>query len=72
MAPSAFTMLVLIGAGVAIVQAELLNALNNPVRRQADTTGAPFTMETAGLAPDVYTLHIETGATVLAKRLIIQ
>ena len=65
-------MLVPIGVGVAIVQAELLNALNHPVRRQAATTGAPFTVETAGLAPDVYTLHLETSATVLARRVVIQ
>lgn len=62
----------LVPVEVAIVQAELLNALNHLVRCQAATTGAPFTLEIADLAPDVYILHLETGATVLARRVLIQ
>ena len=71
-ARGAVTVLVPAVAGAAAVQAELLNALGQPVRRQVAATGAPFTVETAGLAPGVYTLRLQAGATTLAKRLVVQ
>ena len=71
-APGAFTVLVPAEAGTLGTQAELLNALGQPVRRQAAVIGAPFMMETAGLAPGVYTLRLQAGTTVLAKRVAVQ
>jgi hypothetical protein len=59
-------------AGAGPVQAALLNALGQVVSRQTAATGTPFTMETAGLAPGVYTVRLQAGATTLAKHLVVQ
>ena len=66
------TVLVPAGAGTTPVQAELLNALGQPVRRQVAVSGVPFTMETAVLAPGVYTLRLQAGNATLARRLVVQ
>ena len=61
-------------AGGGTVQAELLNALGQVVRRQAavlPATGTRLTMTTAELAAGVYTLHLQAGATSLAKRVVV-
>jgi hypothetical protein len=62
-------------AGASQVQATLLNALGQVVRRQAaalPATGASFTVETVGLPAGVYTLRLQAGATTVAKRVIIK
>ena len=62
-------------AGAATVQATLLNALGQVVRRTAaalPATGTSFTLETANLAAGVYTLRLTAGAVTLAKRVVIQ
>ena len=61
--------------GAAIVQAELVNALGQVVRRQAaalPASGATLTVETGELAAGVYTLRLRAGPTTLAKRVVIQ
>jgi len=61
--------------GAAVVQAELVNALGQVVRRQSaalPTSGATLTVETAELAAGVYTLRLLAGPTTLAKRVVIQ
>jgi hypothetical protein len=62
-------------AGASQVQATLLNALGQIVRRQAaalPATGASLTVETVGLPAGVYTLRLQAGATTVAKRVIIK
>jgi len=57
------------------VQAELLNALGQVVRRQAaaaDAAGASLSVDTNGLAAGVYTLRLHAGSTTLAKRVVIE
>jgi sugar lactone lactonase YvrE len=71
-ARGAVTVLVPTGIGAGQVQAVLLNALGQPVRRQVAAMDAPFTVETAGLAPGVYTLRLQAGTATLAKRLVVQ
>ncbi|WP_216691005.1 LamG-like jellyroll fold domain-containing protein [Hymenobacter siberiensis] len=74
-AHSAFTVLVPGVAGASLVQATLLNALGQVVNRQSTslpTAGARLTVDAAGLAPGVYTLRLQVGATALAKRVVIQ
>ncbi|MBF9142889.1 T9SS type A sorting domain-containing protein [Hymenobacter properus] len=68
-AHDAFT--VSLPAGAAATPAELLNALGQVVRRPA-AAGAQFTVETAGLAPGVYSLHLSTGAGSLTKRVVVE
>jgi hypothetical protein len=67
---------VLPGLGQATsVQAELLNALGQVVRRQTaalPATGTQFGLEVADIATGVYTLRLQAGATTLAKRVVIQ
>jgi hypothetical protein len=69
--PGAFAVRMPAGAEDGPKQAELLNALGQPVRRHV-AAGASFTMETAGLAPGVYTLRVTAGTTVLTKRVFVQ
>ncbi|MDO7848653.1 T9SS type A sorting domain-containing protein [Hymenobacter sp. M29] len=57
-------------AGTAATQAELLNTLGQVVRRPT-VAGPRFTVETAGLAPGVYSLRLRTGAAVVTKRVVI-
>jgi hypothetical protein len=57
------------------VQAELLNALGQVVRRLSaalPATGTQLTLETAELATGVYTLRLLAGPTTLAKRVVIE
>ncbi len=67
---------VLPGLGQATtVQAELLNALGQVVRRQTaalPATGTQLTIEAAGLAAGVYTLRLQAGTAALAKRLVVR
>ena len=61
-------------AGVATVQAELLNALGQVVRRQSaalPANGVTLPIDATGLAAGVYTLRLQAGTTVLAKRVIL-
>ena len=58
-------------AGAVPVQATLLNALGQVVRRQTAATGTAFTVETAALAAGVYTLRLQAGAATLAKRVVL-
>ena len=69
-----FTVLVPAVASAATVQGELLNTLGQVVRRQAaalPATGATLIVETAGLAPGIYTLRLQAGASTLAKRVVL-
>ena len=62
-------------AGALAVQAELLNALGQVVRRQAaalPASGATLTVPTTELAAGVYTLRLRAGTVSLAKRVVIQ
>ena len=62
-------------AGASTVQAELLNALGQVVRRQAaalPTAGTALTIPTADLAAGVYVLRLQAGTTTLAKRVVVQ
>jgi hypothetical protein len=62
-------------AGASQVQATLLNALGQVVRRQAaalPAAGTTLTVETAGLPAGVYTLRLQAGATTTAKRVLIK
>jgi hypothetical protein len=62
-------------AGASAVQAELLNALGQVVRRQSatlPTAGTAFTMPTADLAAGVYVLRLQAGTTTLTKRVVVQ
>jgi hypothetical protein len=59
------------GALGPCASAELLNALGQVVRRPA-MAGPRFAVETAGLAPGVYTLRVVTGAATLAKRVAVE
>jgi hypothetical protein len=73
-AHSAFTVLVPAVAGATAVQATLLNALGQVLRRQTaalSPAGARLAVETDGLAAGVYTLRLQVGATALAKRVVI-
>ena len=70
-----FTVLVPAVASAPAVQAELLNTLGQVVRRQSaalPAAGATLTVETAGLAAGVYTLRLTAGASILAKRVVLQ
>ena len=70
-----FTVQVPAVAGATAVQATLLNALGQAVRRQSaalSPAGARLTVETAGLAAGVYTLRLQVGTAALAKRVVIQ
>ncbi|MBF9238672.1 DUF3494 domain-containing protein [Hymenobacter sp. BT683] len=74
-AHNTFTVLVPAIAGATLVQANLLNALGQVVRRQnaaMAATGARLAVEATGLAAGVYTLRLQVGATTLAKRVVIQ
>ena len=71
----AFTVLMPTVVGATSVQAELLNALGQIVRRQQAalaSSATSFTVETAGLAPGVYTVRLQAGPTSLTRRLTIQ
>nr|WP_262895779.1 T9SS type A sorting domain-containing protein [Hymenobacter ruricola] len=52
-------------------KAALLNALGQVVRRPA-VSGAGFRVETAGLAPGVYSLRLHSGAGPVAKRVVVE
>ncbi len=74
-AHGSFAVLVPGVAQATSVQAELLNTLGQAVRRQSaalPAAGTTLTVETANLAAGVYTLRLTAGATVLAKRVVIQ
>ena len=51
--------------------AELLNALGQAVRC-INVAGPRFTVETAGLAPGVYTLRLHSGGAALTKRVVVE
>ncbi|MDO7848986.1 T9SS type A sorting domain-containing protein [Hymenobacter sp. M29] len=68
-AHDAFT--VTLPAGAPATHAELLNALGQVVRRPAGS-GASFRVETAGLAPGVYTLRLRAGGAALARRVVVE
>ena len=70
-----FTVLLPAVAGATAVQAELLNALGQVVRRQQaalPATGARLMVDATGLAAGVYTLRLQAGTTALAKRVVLQ
>ncbi len=70
-----FTVRVPAVAAANTVQAELLNALGQVVRRQSaalPAAGATLAVETTGLAAGVYTLRLTAGASTLAKRVVLQ
>jgi sugar lactone lactonase YvrE len=57
------------------VQAELLNALGQVVRRQTaalPASGTQFSFDTAELATGVYVLRLQAGTTTLAKRVVLE
>ena len=57
--------------GLVPTQAELRNALGQVVRRPAGGSGS-FKVVTSGLAPGVYTLHLQAGGTALARRVMVE
>jgi hypothetical protein len=62
-------------AGATAVQAELVNALGQVVRRQAAAlpiSGTTLTVETGDLATGVYTLRLLAGPTTVVKRVVLQ
>ena len=62
-------------AAAASVQAELLNALGQTVRRQTvaqSAAGTTLTLETTGLATGVYVLRLQAGSNTLTKRVVVQ
>ena len=62
-------------AGAAAVQAELLNALGQVVRRQSaalPASGTTLQVETADLAPGVYVLRLLAGPATLAQRVVVE
>ena len=70
-----FTVLMPGVAGATAVQAELVNALGQVVRRQSaplPASGATLAVPTAELAAGVYTLRLLAGPASLAKRVVIQ
>ncbi len=74
-AHGAFTVLMPGVSGATAVQAELVNALGQVVRRQAaalPASGTTLTVQTGELATGVYTLRLLAGPTTLAKRVVIQ
>ena len=72
----AFTIVALPGVtGASTVQAELLNALGQVVRRQSaalPASGTVFTLPTDGLATGVYTLRLMAGSSIVTKRLTVE
>jgi uncharacterized protein YfaS (alpha-2-macroglobulin family) len=57
------------------MQAELLNALGQVVRRQQvalHASGTQLSFDTAELATGVYTLRLQAGNSTLAKRVVIE
>jgi len=70
-AHSQFTVQLPGSLGAPAVQAELLNALGQVVRRHT-AAGASFQVETTGLATGVYTLRLLVNGTSLAKRVVVQ
>ncbi|GAB3875841.1 hypothetical protein GCM10028824_32330 [Hymenobacter segetis] len=73
-AHESFTVRVPAVANATSVQAELLNALGQVVRKQSvalPAAGASFTVPTADLATGVYTLRLRAGDASLAKRVVI-
>ena len=69
--PAHGTFTVQLPPGTAPGTAELLNALGQAVRRLA-VAGASFTVETAGLAPGLYTLRLRVGAATGARRVEVE
>ena len=60
--------------GATAVQAELVNALGQVVRRQSaalPASGTTLQVETVGLSAGVYTLRLQAGSTSLAKRVVL-
>jgi hypothetical protein len=73
-AHESFTVLVPAVANATSVQAELLNALGQVVRKRSvalPAAGTSFTVPTADLATGVYTLRLRAGDASLAKRVVI-
>ena len=74
-AHSAFAVRVPAVAGAATVRATLLNALGQVVRAQTaalPATGTTLTVDATGLGAGVYTMRLQAGPVVLAKRVVIQ
>ncbi|TGE19289.1 Ig-like domain-containing protein [Hymenobacter elongatus] len=70
-----FSVLVPAVGGAAQVEAELLNTLGQVVRHQTaalPAAGVRLTVDATGLTAGVYTLRLRAGATMLAKRVILQ
>ncbi|MFD2783890.1 FG-GAP-like repeat-containing protein [Hymenobacter rubripertinctus] len=61
-------------AGASAVQVELLNPLGQVVRRQSaalPAAGTTLQVEATGLAAGVYTLRLQAGTSILAKRVVL-
>lgn len=74
-AHAAFAVLIPAVAGTFKVQAELLNSLGQVVHRQTATLpagGTRLAVETAALAPGLYTLRLQAGTTTMARRVVLQ
>jgi methionine-rich copper-binding protein CopC len=73
-AHQAFAVLVPAVAGAPQVQATLLNSLGQVVARQTvalPAAGARLTFDAASLAAGVYTVRLQAGSAVVAKRVVI-
>lgn len=74
-ARESFTVAVPGVAGASQVQAQLCNALGQVVRQQAaalPATGVRLRVATGTLAPGVYVLRLQAGASAIAQRIVIQ
>ncbi len=69
--PSRGRFMVQVPTTFGVVQAELLNALGQVVRRPA-ATGTRFSVETSGLAAGVYALRLHTGGAAVTKRVVLE
>lgn len=69
--PAHGTFTVQLPAGLVAGPAELLNSLGQVVCRPA-VAGPRFAVETAGLAPGVYTLRLAVGAGTVARRVVVE
>ena len=70
--PAHNSFMVQLPAGLTTTQPELLNSLGQVVRRPAVGAAASFRVETAGLAPGLYTLRLAKSAGTVVRRVVVE
>ncbi|TGE17784.1 T9SS type A sorting domain-containing protein [Hymenobacter elongatus] len=70
--PAHGTTTVLLPASAAPASLTLLDALGRVLRVQAASTGAPVAFDLEGIAPGMYTLRVQTGASWFVRTLIVE